>query len=82
MLRDCLAGYLLRDLLLRDMPVAVIVRPSKYESGAQRIDSGVGHWEQKWKRWLPRPVVLEGDLTKPGLGLDACRSAVDPAQLP
>ncbi len=66
-----LGRYLLRDLLLRDHPIAVVVRPTKYESAAQRIDNLLAHWEDQWQRWLPRPVILAGDINQPGLGLDA-----------
>lgn len=66
-----LGRYLLRDLLIRNHSVAVIVRPTKYESAAQRIDNVLAHWEQQWQRWLPRPVILAGDINQPALGLDS-----------
>ena len=66
-----LGSYLLRELLLRDQPVAVLVRPSRFESAPQRIDNVLTHWEEQWQRWLPRPVVLPGDINQPGLGLDS-----------
>ncbi|MCH5376515.1 MAG: SDR family oxidoreductase, partial [Planctomycetes bacterium] len=34
-----LGGFLLRDLLLRDVRVAVVVRPSRQETAEQRVDN-------------------------------------------
>lgn len=66
-----LGNYLLRDLLLRDVPVAVLVRPSRRQSGRQRVELALCGWEAELGRSLPRPVVLEGDISQPDLGLDA-----------
>ena len=66
-----LGRYLMRDMLVRGQNLVVLVRPSRLESPQARIDSILLHWEESWLRSLPRPVVLEGDITKPGLGL--CR---------
>lgn len=66
-----LGSYLLRELLVRDHPVAVVVRPTRFETAAERIDNLLAYWEGRWKRWLPRPVVLSGDINQPGLGLSA-----------
>lgn len=65
-----LGRYLMRDLLLENQPLAVIVRPSRVASAEVRIDGVLRHWEQQWNRALPRPVVLSGDITQPNLGLD------------
>jgi len=64
-----LGRYLLRDLLLRDVNVAVLVRPSKRQSAAERVEGLMCTWEAMEERRLPRPVVLEGDICQPGLGL-------------
>ncbi len=64
-----LGRYLLRDLLLRDPRVAVLVRPSRLETVAQRVDGLLAHWEREWNCTLPRPVILAGDVTQPLLGL-------------
>jgi thioester reductase-like protein len=64
-----LGRYLLRDLLLADQPVAVVARRSATASARHRIDAVLRRWEAS--RSLPRPVVLEGDITRPDLGLDA-----------
>lgn len=70
-----LGGFLLRDLLLRNERVAVVVRPSRQAAPEQRVDSLLHHWESEWGRNLPRPVVLSGDMTQPLLGLGATERA-------
>jgi len=66
-----LGSYLLRDCLLAGHRLAVLVRPSGSESARQRIDALLTRWEDQTGRLLPRPVVFEGDLCRPDLGLDA-----------
>jgi thioester reductase-like protein len=68
-----LGSYLIRDLLLDGRPLAVVARGSRKQSAATRVEAIVGHWEETLGKRLQRPVVLEGDLTKPhcGLGADA-----------
>lgn len=61
--------YLVRDLLLGDHRVAVIVRPSKKASASERVEATMQMWEAELGKPLERPVVLEGDVTQPGLGL-------------
>ena len=39
------------------------------ESARSRIETMLARFEKEWQRPLPRPVVLEGDLSKPELGL-------------
>ncbi len=62
-------------LLDRHVPVAVLVRDSVAKAGgrvisaADRIDSLIGKFESHWDRSLQRPVVLNGDINRPGLGL-------------
>lgn len=62
-----LGGYLLRDCLRQNLPVAVIVRPTPALSARRRVDQVLAPFETE--RAMPRPVVLEGDLSRPGLGL-------------
>ncbi len=50
--------------------MAVLVRPSKSESARQRVETLLRHWELALETVLPRPVVLEGDLSEIDLGLD------------
>jgi thioester reductase-like protein len=70
-----LGRYLLRNMLLDDLPVAVVIRPSRRAKVQQRVEEVMGHWDQQAGRALPRPVVLEGDISEPGLGLDARSTA-------
>jgi len=64
-----LGRYLLRDLLLADTPVAVLVRRGRRQSAAERVEAMMLSWEAMLDCELPRPYVLEGDLTKSNLGL-------------
>jgi thioester reductase-like protein len=66
-----LGNYLLRDLLQRDVPVAVVVRPTRKQTARQRIETALCAWDKELGKSLPRPVVLEGDIAQPDLGLDA-----------
>ena len=61
--------YLLRDSLLAERRVAVLTRATRVETAKQRVEGVLAYWEQKLARALPRPVVIEGDLCQPGLGL-------------
>jgi thioester reductase-like protein len=61
--------YLARDLLLNGHRLAVVVRPSKKQSPAERMECVLQHWEAELGRSLPRPVVLSGDIAEPGFGL-------------
>lgn len=63
--------YLLRDLLLAETPVAVLIRSRGREAPQGRLEELMGHWETELYRKLPRPVCLEGDITVAGLGLSA-----------
>jgi thioester reductase-like protein len=64
-----LGRYLLRDLLADGVSVAVLVRPGRLESGGQRIEAVMRHWESQAGHHLPRPVVFAGDLSAQDLGL-------------
>jgi thioester reductase-like protein len=65
-----LGRYLLRDLLLEERPVAVLVRANR-RSAHERIDGILDVCEQQLGRALPRPIVLQGDLAEEQLGLSA-----------
>lgn len=65
-----LGNYLLRDLLQVSVPMAVLVRPTRKMSARQRVEMLLSGWEQSLGVQLPRPVVLEGDISQPDLGLD------------
>jgi thioester reductase-like protein len=64
-----LGSYLLREALLVEQPVAVLVRGQRRQTAAQRVSGLVAEMEAALGRKLPAPVVLEGDLREPGLGL-------------
>lgn len=67
--------YLVRDLLLAGHRLALVVRSSRQESVYERVESLLQKWEMDLAVKLPRPVVFEGDVAEPGLGLDeAARS--------
>ncbi len=66
-----LGRYLVRDLLRRDVDLAVVVRPSRRQSPQARVEAMMQTWERMEREQLPRPVVLCGDITQPNLGL--CR---------
>ena len=63
--------YLLRDLLSVGENLCVLVRPGKKESAAQRVEQILQMWEADLGRSLPRPHVIAGEVTQPGLGLSA-----------
>ena len=65
-----LGSYLLRDCLRQGHRLAVLVRPSRRESGRQRIEAILSRCEGDLGTVLPRPVVIEGELTEADLGLD------------
>ncbi|CAN5312647.1 hypothetical protein BH10PLA2_BH10PLA2_25410 [soil metagenome] len=64
-----LGQYLLCDLLVRDQPVAVLVRNSRGASASERVDEIVDSWSDRLGRSLPKPVTLAGDLNQSELGL-------------
>lgn len=64
-----LGGQLMARLLDRGRQVAVLVRPTAKQSGRERIEAILAREEESLGRLLPRPVVLEGDLTSPVCGL-------------
>lgn len=64
-----LGRYVLRNLLVAEEHVAVVVRPGKLASARERIELIMQRWEAIEGRALPRPIVLVGDLREPGLGL-------------
>jgi nucleoside-diphosphate-sugar epimerase/predicted lipid carrier protein YhbT len=50
--------------------VAILVRDSRQAPAAERVAELVSWFSEALGRTLPEPVVLTGDLTAPGLGLD------------
>jgi thioester reductase-like protein len=66
-----LGRYLIKDLSVAGMSLAVLVRASRKASAWHRVETVMCYWEKVLGRSLPRPVVLEGDISEPDLGLDA-----------
>src|SRR4051812_4902849 len=64
-----LGSYLLRDLLAAGTKMAVLVRSTRFASAQERIETALERWERQAGHSLPRPVVLEGNLSSPDLGL-------------
>jgi thioester reductase-like protein len=64
-----LGTYLIRDLTAAGVRLAVLVRPTRMETSRQRVESLIDRWEKIAGHSLPRPVILEGDLRRPDLGL-------------
>jgi thioester reductase-like protein len=64
-----LGRFLLRDLLSQGRQVAVLVRGSKTVGAEARVDELLCDWREVAGVEVPRPVVLEGDVRSPGLGL-------------
>jgi len=65
-----LGSYLVREYLREGRRLAVVVRAAARESARQRVENIVVRWEKELGYLLPRPVVLEGDICRPGLGLE------------
>ena len=64
-----LGSYLVRDLLNAGTQLAVLVRSSRHANAYQRVEEMMSYWDKQAGHALPRPVVLEGDLSGPELGL-------------
>jgi thioester reductase-like protein len=62
---------MVRDLLLEGRRLAVLVRRDRKRPAAERVEGMLRGWEAEVGRPLPRPTVLEGDLSRPLCGLDA-----------
>lgn len=61
--------YLTCDLLNNGRQLAVLARSNRRLSAHDRIELLVRRWEHKLGHPLPRPIVLEGDVSQPNLGL-------------
>ena len=64
-----LGRYLLRDLSLLGFPMAVLVRDGATADAEARVDAVLQDWRDVADVDVPRPTVLRGDITAPGLGL-------------
>ncbi|MFN3161763.1 MAG: SDR family oxidoreductase [Rubinisphaera brasiliensis] len=65
-----LGRYLMKDLLIAGVPLAVLVRPSRKQTAEERVESLMRFWEEELGRQLPRPKVLSGELCEDSLGLE------------
>ena len=65
-----LGSYLVRDLALDGRPLAVLARSGRRQSAVDRVETIYRGWEEALGRPLPRPRVLEGDVSLPLCGLD------------
>ncbi len=63
-----LGRYLIRDLARQGQQVAVLVRSGRLASAQQRVDQIMDHWRPTCGE-LPAPRVLEGNISRPNLGL-------------
>ena len=70
-----LGRSLLRDLSAAGRRVAVLVRGSRTAAAASRIDELLEDWQEMTGESVACPVVLEGDITAPGLGLTPSATA-------
>jgi thioester reductase-like protein len=62
-------GLVLARLLECQIPVAVLVRGNRRQTATERIEAVMGRLEERFGKLFVRPVVLDGDLCQPGLGL-------------
>ncbi|MFN0198576.1 MAG: SDR family oxidoreductase [Planctomycetaceae bacterium] len=65
-----LGRYLLKDLSLAGVPMAVLVRPSRRQTVEERVSSILYYWQKQHGYELARPMILEGDICEPDLGLN------------
>lgn len=65
-----LGRYLIRDLAAHDVPLAVLVRPSRKAAAEDRVNAICEFWRQEQGLELPRPVILHGNILDENLGLN------------
>ena len=70
-----LGRSLLRDLSAAGRRLAVLVRADRTNSAESRVDDLLADWQEVAGVMVATPVVLEGDITQPGLGLTAAATA-------
>ena len=66
-----LGQYLVRDLLRDDHHVAVLIRATKSQTAAERLEQIMQMWEREAGTPLRRPIGLTGDINQENLGLSA-----------
>ena len=62
--------YLLRRLLLRGVPLAVIARDGKDRTARDRVEEIVAGIEANEGKTLSRPITFTGNISEEMLGLD------------
>ena len=62
-------GLVLAQLMRNEIPVALVVRGNRRQLAVERVDILMRRLEERFGRLFVRPVVLEGDMCQPGLGL-------------
>jgi len=60
-----LGQYILHELIRGGHQVAVLARPKSTLSARQRIERIMQRWDRYHETCLPRPVIVEGDITHP-----------------
>ena len=63
--------FLLRDVVLAGENLCLLVRDSKKQSAAARVDDILGAWELQLGRSLPHPKVVVGEVTESGFGMSS-----------
>ena len=61
--------FLIKDLLLQNQKLALLIRPGKKQSARSRVEAILQRWESELGHSLPRPIVLQGDLANEKLSL-------------
>ena len=64
-----LGRYLMRDLLLQQQRLVVLVRSTKKQQARERVEEILQFFEAELGHRLARPVILAGDVCQPNLGL-------------
>lgn len=64
-----LGRYLIRDLAEQNVPLAVLVRPSRKSSAEDRVAAICRFWKQDYGLDIPVPKVLVGNILDERLGL-------------
>ncbi len=62
--------YLVRRLLLKDIPLVVVARESTQESASERMNRIVSAIEEDEHRTLARPICFTGNISDEMIGLD------------
>jgi len=64
-----LGQYLVRDLLAAGHRLALLIRGNLKATPLERMEGILQLWETRLETTLPRPLCIEADITKEGLGI-------------